>query len=73
MRRQTLPVTALPAWAKLNGIDFYGIGIESLKDNGIDKGSAIVAKQNISGKEDEQLMVVPKDVILSLEAVENYA
>lgn len=74
MRRQTLPITALPAWAKLSGIDFKGVGIQHLTDHGIDKGSAIVAKQDIGGEEEEQqLMIVPKDMILSLEAVERYA
>ena len=73
MRRQTLPVTVLPAWTKLSGIEFYGVLIEHLTDHGIDKGSAIVATQNSSGKGDEQLMIVPKDMILSLEAVEQYA
>lgn len=74
MRRQTLPITALPVWAQLNGIDFHGVGIERLVDHGIDKGSAVVARRELSRKEEnERLMLVPKDLILSLEAVGNYA
>lgn len=74
MRRQTLPITALPVWAKLNGIELHGVGIERLTDHGVDKGSALVAKRKFTRKEEnELLMVVPKDMILSLEAVGNYA
>ena len=71
MRRQTI---ALPVWAKLNGVEFHGVDIERLTDHGIDKGSAVVATRDLTGKDGtEQLMLVPKDMILSLEAVANYA
>lgn len=74
MRRQTLPIPALPGWARLNGIEFDGVAIERLTDHGIDKGSAVVAKGELTGKGgEEQLMSVPKDMILSLEAAWNYA
>ncbi len=74
MRRQTLPTTALPGWARLNGIEFDGVGIERLTDHGIDKGSAVVARRELTREGgNEQLMLVPKDLILSLEAVWNYA
>lgn len=74
MRRQTLPLAALPVWAKLNGIEFNGVGIERLTDHGSDKGSTVMAKRDLPGKgENGQLMLVPEDTILSLEAVGNHA
>ena len=74
MRRLTLPITALPVWAKLNGIEFDGVGIERLTDDGVDKGSAVVARKQFPvTEENEPLMLVPRDMILSLEAVWNYA
>lgn len=74
MRRQTLPITALPVWAKFNGIELHRVEIERLTAHGIDKGSAVVARRDITGNgNNEQLMLVPRDMILSMEAVGNYA
>lgn len=53
MKRQYLPIEALPAWARLNGITFHGVAFEKLvasssnsdPDAAEDKGSAVVATE----------------------------
>ena len=69
MLRETLPVTTLPAWSRLTNVVLDGVAISSL-DNG--KGSGIVATKDL-GKESVTLMTVPRDVVLSLETIWEYA
>lgn len=67
MRRETLPVKRLALWARFNSVDFNGVEISSLDD----RGSGITATWD-SG--DSAILVnVPKDLILSLENMWNYA
>lgn len=83
MRRESLPVEALPAWARLNGVALSGVTFRQLQaEDRTDKGYAIVATeekgtvQGPSEGEDSQpevLLQIPSDLILSLEAVDNYA
>lgn len=75
LNRPRLPIDALPAWARLNGIKFNDIEFEKLEF-----GSGIVAKadkeyssvQEAEGKP-EILMTVPPDLILSLDLVHEFA
>ena len=69
MLRQTLPVSTLPVWSTLTNVVLNGVAISSL-DNG--KGSGIVATKDL-GKESVTLMTVPRDVVLSLETIWEYA
>ncbi|KAL1960455.1 hypothetical protein VTO42DRAFT_7754 [Malbranchea cinnamomea] len=78
MKRQFLPIEALRAWAKLNGITFHDVEIKQLRtDDGIDKGSAVVTTCVKVAMEDspdpEVLMVVPRDLVLSLDLVHTCA
>lgn len=75
LNRLFLPIEALPAWARLNGIKFNDIEFQKLKF-----GSGIVAKadkeyssaQEAEG-EPEILMTVPPDMVLSLDLVHEFA
>lgn len=83
MKHEFLPVEALPAWARLNGVALSGVTFRQLQaEDGTDKGCAIVAAEEEgtgqvpSEGEDskpEVLLQIPSDLILSLEAVDNYA
>ena len=63
MRRQTLPLDALSAWAQVNHVEFNGISVRAIPSRGT--GLAVTA----SIAERTPLMLVPKDLILSLEQV----
>ncbi|EFW21028.1 hypothetical protein D8B26_002704 [Coccidioides posadasii str. Silveira] len=85
MKRQFLPIDALSAWTKLNGVSFEGVEVRRLHtEDGIGKGSAVfatrsrVAKdfvpgQNQGAAEPEILMSIPADLVLSLNLVDTYA
>ncbi|EEH33402.1 SET domain-containing protein [Paracoccidioides lutzii Pb01] len=82
MRRETLPIDAVAAWTRLNNIEFHGVEVKRLETgDGVDKGAAVVATETMSTQElnaeaqaqPKILMTVPRDLILSLESVENYA
>jgi hypothetical protein len=79
MKREYLPIEALPAWQRLNGIVTTGVEFRKLGSNehGTDKGSAIVATEAKTSSENdakpEILIQIPGDVVLSLETVHNYA
>ncbi|TVY31195.1 SET domain-containing protein [Lachnellula hyalina] len=73
MRREQLPLTALPAWSKLNDVSFIDISVQELNDS---KGSGLVTSRALSSKatyDIPTLLVVPHDLILSAEAIEEYA
>jgi hypothetical protein len=81
MKREYLPIEALPAWAKLNGISFNGVAFERFRsEDGTDKGSGVVAtEEKYNGDPEseestaEMLITVPLDMVLSLGLVQNYA
>lgn len=78
MKRQLLPIEALPAWIKLNGISFRDVEVKRMvTDDGIDKGAAVLttcAKESKEGSsEPEILMAVPRDLVLSLDLVHTCA
>lgn len=67
-----LPVNTLPAWAAFNNVQFNGIKVDAIP--GLeDRGSTVVAKRHLSGGQEAPLMTVPKDLILSLERVQEHA
>ena len=70
MRRKTLPPAALASWAKLNNVTFNGVHIE-YSDDGRGYGARSVRKCQI--KRGEPLLLVPSDLILSVDAVHNQA
>jgi len=73
MRRSHLPITALPAWSKLNDASFIDICV---KDLGEAKGFGLATERTLSSKDTfdvPSLLIVPHDLILSAEAVEEHA
>ncbi|KAJ5091489.1 hypothetical protein NUU61_006359 [Penicillium alfredii] len=79
MKREYLPLNSLPTWLRFYGIATYGIAVEEfgLDEHGANKGSGIIATESkLSSDSDsspEILLQVPSDLVLSLEAVHNYA
>ena len=65
MNLQKLPVSAIPAWAKVNGISLNGVTISQLTG---DRGLGVVGD---GGNSDGTgpLMLVPADLILSVQNV----
>ncbi|KAJ5728833.1 uncharacterized protein N7483_003341, partial [Penicillium malachiteum] len=75
MKRQYLPSDTLPAWLLLNGITTNGVAVQNLDSElGTDKGNAVVATADKQDqRESDVLLHVPRDLVLSLEEVKNYA
>lgn len=71
MEREKLPVEAFPTWALLQNITFGDVVLHDVPD----KGMGLVATTNLSSDADEPISVlqIPADVVLSGEAVEEYA
>jgi hypothetical protein len=65
----SLPNSALRPWAQLNGIALDGISVGSIPE----RGSGVVAIRALKGGDEGPLMVIPGDLILSLERVEMQA
>ncbi|KUJ18403.1 SET domain-containing protein [Mollisia scopiformis] len=73
MQRLQLPINALPAWAKLNDVNFLDISVHDL---GSEKGYGLVTSRALSSEDVfdvPTLLIVPHDLILSAEAVEEHA
>jgi hypothetical protein len=72
MYREQLPITALPAWSKLNEVSFLDIKVQDL---GGSKGFGLVTERNLSSKDTfdiPTLLIIPNDLILSAEAVKEH-
>lgn len=65
MRSERLPISALPAWIKLNNVVLNGVTVSTVHD---DKGLGITS---CDGDLDDgtPLIIVPQSLILSLENV----
>ena len=64
MHRQTLSLDALSTWAQVNHVDFNGVSVQAIPSRGT--GLAVTTA---SIGEKTPLMLVPKDLILSLDHV----
>jgi hypothetical protein len=72
MRRCQLPITALQAYSKLNDITFLDVAVEDL---GV-RGFGLVAKRSLSSEDTfdtPTLLLVPHDLVLCGEAIEEHA
>lgn len=66
------PTERTEEWAKFNGAVFNGVRVGRMK--GLeDHGSTIISTQEFGPNAEEPLMIVPRDLVLSLELVESYA
>lgn len=73
MHRNTLPITALPAWSKLNDLALLGISAKRL---GNERGFALVADKALTSAESSDvpvLLSIPHDLILSAVTIEEHA
>lgn len=69
MYRETIPITALPVWSKFNDVNFLDIHIQDLGA----KGFGILTSRllnSIQTHDIPTLLMVPHDLILSAEAIE---
>ncbi|KAK3325879.1 hypothetical protein B0H66DRAFT_573601 [Apodospora peruviana] len=68
-----LPIEALPAWALLNDVAFVDVKVKAIEG----KGYGLVCDRKLSTKEDTfdlpTLVTVPHNLVLNIEAVEEYA
>ncbi|EHK26327.1 uncharacterized protein TRIVIDRAFT_35595 [Trichoderma virens Gv29-8] len=69
-----LPIEAFPAWALLNNVDFASAEIRNIDG----KGLGLVAKHDITeagrdASSSPAIVRIPRDLVLSAEAVEEYA
>lgn len=64
-----LPSNALRPWAELNGVSFDGVNVGQIPGSP-DKGCGVVAAKNLKGGDGGLLMVIPRDLVLSLKGVE---
>jgi len=69
MRRAEISISALPAWATLNGALFYNISVEDFGT----KGYGFLTNRAVSSEDTFALLRVPKDLILCTEAVQEHA
>lgn len=72
MQRTQLPIAALPAWAKLNDVAFLDT---CCTDLGGGKGFGITISRALSSKDVSDLptlLIVPQDLILSGDAIEEH-
>jgi hypothetical protein len=71
MRRATLPISALPAWCKLNDVTFLDIAVKELGF----RGFGLITERGLSSEDTFEiptLLLVPHDLVLSAEAVEEH-
>ncbi|KAF2462251.1 hypothetical protein BDY21DRAFT_10568 [Lineolata rhizophorae] len=67
-----LPSSALKPWADLNGVIFDGVAISKIPGKE-ERGSAVLATRSLIAEEATPLMVVPRTLALTREAVAEYA
>lgn len=72
MERAKLPIIALPAWAKLNNVDFIDTSVYNLDG----KGFALRADRQLTSKNTfdiPTLLNIPHDLVLCAETIEEHA
>ncbi|KAL1592807.1 hypothetical protein SLS60_011223 [Paraconiothyrium brasiliense] len=63
------PIEGLPTWANFHGVKFNGIKVGPLPGFE-ERGSTVIASRELIGEEEEPLMTIPKDLILSKQNIE---
>lgn len=67
-----LPLDNLPGWCRLNNVTLYNVKIGHIQN----RGTGIAASRNLSAEEtfdSTTLISVPRELILSDEAIEEYS
>lgn len=66
------PVESFPAWAEFQGVAFNDVKIGPLP--GFEhRGSTVIATRDLKAGEEDPLIVVPRDLILSLNNIDVFA
>ena len=75
MPRETLPIEVLPAWSRLNNISFSNTTIAITKERGFGliRSTELVTSGDGNQNDDPPLITIPSGLVLSHEAVEEYA
>jgi hypothetical protein len=78
MKRTTITAEELFAWAKLNGVEFHNVDVNTdlTRIDGASKGAGLVSTRDHSAigiGNGAVLLSVPRDLILSRAQVERYA
>ena len=68
----SLPVDSLPVWAAFNSVSFDGVNIGPLPGKE-DRGSTVIANRSLRGPHESPLITIPRDLILSLERINEHA
>jgi hypothetical protein len=63
------PIEDLQVWAKFNGVKFNSIKIGPMPGFE-DRGSTVIATRDLKGGEEDSLMIVPKDLIISRQNID---
>jgi hypothetical protein len=68
-------VETLPAWARLNGVDFVCTKVENVAGNGLGLFATVPFSSNPQAEDErpDALLRIPRDLILSAEAIEDYS
>ncbi|KAH8671115.1 hypothetical protein BX600DRAFT_239117 [Xylariales sp. PMI_506] len=73
MRRGEFSIQALPAWCGFNDVSFFDVKVAEIEGSGL----GLVAERDLVNEPDNveipSLLSIPKELVLSAEAVEEYA
>ena len=73
MHRERLPISALPAWGKINNVSFFDINVKDLGS----QGYGITTTRALSSQKETfdipALLLVPNDLVLSREFIDEHA
>jgi len=69
MHRAVFPLHDLPAWCALNDVKFRNVKIEEVEG----RGYGLVADADLSPSGADAMLEIPHDLVLSAQAVEDYA
>lgn len=67
-----LPIEAVPAWVRLNNVKVSNVNLQPVQG----KGLGFVATKDLTDNDDNEntpLLYIPRDTVLSADAVEEYA
>ncbi|KAF2269870.1 SET domain-containing protein [Lojkania enalia] len=66
------PIDALPAWAEFHGVRFNGVRVGPIPGRE-HHGSTVIANRDLAGSQEDPLMLVPKELIVSRQNVDLFA
>ncbi|KAK7908185.1 hypothetical protein PG985_015488 [Apiospora marii] len=69
MHRAVFPLHDMPAWCALNDVKFRNVKIEEVEG----RGYGLVADADLSSSGADAMLEIPHDLVLSAQAVEDYA